>query len=151
MSQFLALSHLQAVKSPTKKYTYVLLNTESYAINSWDFVPSLTWSGLFSDFLKGTVISTSFLWILWHFTSPNRQSPPIASEEVEKAFCWRSCLPCHCKLCANHTAHGGEVGHLPPWLSVGTSLLVCWTPFLLLHYHCYRGLHHPQLPLLPFL
>lgn len=112
-----------------------MLHTGSCAIDSWDFVPSLAWSGLVSDFLKGTVNPISFLWSLWHVTSPNRQSPSVASEEVEQAFCWRRCLPCHCRLRANDTAHGREVGHLPPWLSVCTSLLDGWTLFLLLQCH----------------
>lgn len=97
-------------ESYRKKCTYILLNTGSYAIDPWDLVPSLTWSGLVSDFLKGTVNPISFLCSLWHFTGLNRQSPPMASEEVEQAFCWRSCLPCHRKWCAKHTAVAGKLG-----------------------------------------
>lgn len=75
--------------------------------------PLLVWAD-FRFFLKGTVIPISFLWSLWHFASPNRLSHPVATKEVEKTFCWRACLPCYCKLCANNIAHGREAGHPPP-------------------------------------
>lgn len=149
------MSQFSGTESPTSgeeshtKYTYIFFNTGSCATNSCDFVLSLTGSGLVSDFLKETVIPIPCLQKLWHFPRLNKQSSPVASEVVEENFCWRSCLPCHCKLCGNDTAHGREGGYLPPWLSMGTSLIFFWTLFLLLMYHHYRHMLHSQLPL-PF-
>lgn len=76
--------------------------------------PALHGLGWFQIFLKETVIPISFLWSLWHFTSPNRLPHSVASMEVEKIFCWRAWLLCCCSLCANDTARGREAGHPPP-------------------------------------
>lgn len=116
MSQFLALSHLQAVKTPTKKYAYIVLNAGSCASDPWDLSPAhMIWVG-FSFFERDSYCGFCYFKLV-SFHQLNRQSPPI--EEVEKTFC----LQCHCKLCASNAACGREVGHLPPWLTVGTSLL----------------------------
>lgn len=61
------MSQFSGTESPTSgeeshiKYTYILFNTGSCAINSCDFVLSRTGSGLASDFLKETVIPIPFL------------------------------------------------------------------------------------------
>lgn len=52
MSQFLALSHLQAVETPTKKYTYILLNTEAMPLSLGILSPASHGLSWFQNFFE---------------------------------------------------------------------------------------------------
>lgn len=70
MSQFLALSHLQAMETPINKTTCISLNTEAMPLALWILSPASHGLGWFQIFLKRTSQLSQFLFFGAHDISP---------------------------------------------------------------------------------